>query len=366
MTDAAPQARILVVDDDPAGRTGLAKLLALDGYLVTSAASGEAALESVAEAFPDLVLTDVQMPGMHGVELCSRLQELDPELPVIVMTAHSAIESAVASLRAGATDYLVKPLSYDAVLWVVQKALAARTASRELDALRKRHEQQREEYLALVSHDLLNPLNNILMCVSVLKESLDKQGLVNDSKLAARAERNVARMTGMLTELTEATSLESGIRMTPSLVRCDVRELVRAAIEGIGEAGSRRITMEGDGAPCEVLADAGRLERIVVNLLTNALKYSPDDAPVLVRVARRGHGVDLTVTDRGIGIPAESLTLLFDRYYRAKGGKARATGLGLGLYIARQMVEALGGQIGVSSEPGAGSAFTVTIPALAA
>ena len=361
---SGPQAHVLVVDDDTSGRVGLAKLLTLDGYLVTTASTGEEALEEARRAFPDLVLTDVDMPGMHGVALCKHLRALDAELPVIVMTGHSDTESAIESLRAGATDYLVKPLQYDAVLWLVRETLARRAATRELASLKMRHEQQREEYLALVSHDLLNPLSNILMCVSLLHERLDKHGLKEELKLAERAERNVERMTAMLAELTEATSLESGQGTSPSVVRCDLRELVMTIVDGMGEARARRISVEGDVADALfVLADPGRLQRVVTNLLTNALKYSSDDAPVLARVVRRDANIELTVTDRGIGIPPESLPLLFDRYYRANGGKARASGLGLGLYIARLVVETLGGRIAVSSELGTGSTFTVTIPA---
>ena len=358
-------AHILVVDDDPAGRAGLAKLLTLDGYRVTMAASGEAALVEAAREFPDVVITDVEMPGMHGVALCKHLRSLDAELPVIVMTGHSGTESAIESLRAGATDHLVKPLQYDSVLWLVQKALGRRGEMRELELLRKHREQQREEYLALVSHDLLNPLSNIVLCVSVLKESLERHGMAKELALAERAERNVERMTAMLEELTEATSLESGPASTVSLISCDLHELLKGIVDGMNEARARRVSIdcEPTDAPL-VLADPGRLERVVANLLSNALKYSADDSPVVARLVRRGANIELAVTDIGIGIPAESLTLLFDRYYRAKGGKARASGLGLGLYIARLMVATLGGRVDVISELGAGSTFTVTLPAL--
>ncbi|HSO36758.1 MAG TPA: sensor histidine kinase, partial [Labilithrix sp.] len=101
---------------------------------------------------------------------------------------------------------------------------------------------------------------------------------------------------------------------------------------------------------------------VVSNLLTNALKYSADDAPVLVRIVRAGSSVQLSVVDHGIGIAAESLEMLFDRYYRASAGKARAEGLGLGLYIARLIVEAHGGRIDVVSQLGSGSTFRVTLP----
>jgi len=107
--------------------------------------------------------------------------------------------------------------------------------------------------------------------------------------------------------------------------------------------------------------NASRLERVVANFVTNALKYSAEDAPVSVRLARRGSDVSLEVIDRGIGIAPESVNRLFERYYRAPGGKARASGLGLGLYIARLIVEAHGGRIDVSSEVGKGSTFRLIL-----
>ena len=350
------RARILLVDDDIAARRALEKLLVSDGYAVTTASNGEIALAEAVREAPDLVLTDLEMPKMGDIALCEHLHELDRALPVILTTGHCGMESAIASLRAGAADYLIKPLQYEAVLWRVESTLARRAEAR-------RHEQQREEYLALVSHDLLGPLSNILMCTSLLKQSAESQGLAADVKLATRAEQNVKRMNAMLEELREATTLEShGVAL--ELMTCELRELVAGVVDRMGDAGARRISIEADDAsPHYVLGETFRLERVVTNLLTNALKYSADDAPVRAQVERRGGKVELTVVDRGIGIAPENIEVLFDRYYRTTAGKNRASGLGLGLYIARLIVATHGGRIDVSSKVGHGSAFTVTLPA---
>jgi len=144
---------------------------------------------------------------------------------------------------------------------------------------------------------------------------------------------------------------------------CDMRELVANAVDTLGDVHSRRITIETDEAsPCVVLADAARLERVVANLLTNALKYSADDTPVAVGVAQKDGAVEVVVTDRGIGIAPETRKRLFDRYYRTTGGKARASGLGLGLYIAHMIVELHGGRLEVESELGKGSTFKLILP----
>lgn len=518
--ETAAPARILVVDDDDGAREALETLLREEGFTTSTAPNGEAALAEAERALPDVVLTDLRMPGIHGVELCRRLREIDSDLPVIVMTAHSEMQAVIESLRAGAEDYLTKPLQYDVVHWSVERAIARRTAKREheelqrtlnerlvlssireqelaesearqreqlnallanltegvviadpsgrvlmindaarailgvgdehptVDALHsleaydvrglrlsneqrplmralrgetfteyevvrvrpngdrrrvlstgtsvtdadgkvalaivvfrdvtelRRLERQRDEYLALISHDLRNPLGVILMSLSMLK--MLKEPTDNNAELAPgssrdpgldlaeRAERNAKRMTAMLEELREATSLEAqGAAL--QCVATDLRELVANVVDSIDDVRARRITVEThDASPYVILADASRLERVVANLLTNALKYSAEDAPVGVRLAHQDSAIELEVVDRGIGIAPESVPRLFDRYYRTPGGKSQASGLGLGLYIARLIVDAHGGRIDVSSKVGKGSTFRLILPSHAA
>jgi signal transduction histidine kinase len=227
----------------------------------------------------------------------------------------------------------------------------------------RRLERQREEYLGLISHDLRDPLSAIMASAFMLKESLTKRALVKEVNLAERAERNVTRMGAMLDELTESTSLESqGLEL--SGVSVDLRDIVVNAVDRLDDARVRRVSIVADDASHIVFADMS-LERVVANLLTNALKYSAEDAPVIARVANTGATVELEVIDHGIGIAAESVKLLFDRYYRTRPGKERARGLGLGLYIARLIVEAHGGRIDVMSEVGKGSTFKLSLPAVA-
>ena len=505
-TAAERTARILVVDDDAGPRVLLEELLRGAGFVVSTAAEGEAALAEARRAPPDLVLTDLRLPLLGGAELCRRLHELDPELPVIVMTAHAVMQSVLDSLRAGAEDYLMKPLDCDAVIWCVERALERRAEKRAHEALLRslneqlvlsnvraqehadaeaqqrlqlnmllenldegvaiieasgrirmlnaaartilglgdgevssieaesmkvcdlqgqplgderrplvraargeqftdyevlyllpegerryvvstgtsvkdhagavalaivvfhdvtavrRLERQRDEYLALISHDLRNPLHTVLMSISRLKETMQKRGQAADVTTAERAERNAMRMTAMLEELFDATSLQSrGVELKRTA--CDLRALLGHVTADLGDSGSRRVSIHSDDASSYVVfADAAQIERVIVNLLTNALKYSPDGAPVTATVEHHGDTVQLKVMDRGIGIPPENVKRLFDRYYRAPGGKVHALGLGLGLYIARMIAEAHGGSMDASSEVGKGSTFRLELP----
>ncbi len=232
---------------------------------------------------------------------------------------------------------------------------------RDVTSLR-RLEQQREEYTALISHDLRSPLNVVLMTVDLLKKSLSEKQLTSDTEHLIRIERNAERMATMLDELNEATSLES--QATPvQHAPCDFGKLLDNVIAQLNEPRARRITVETVGAaPCILLADAVQLERCITNLLTNALKYSGPDTPVQVRLSRTTDHAKLDVIDRGIGIAPEDLKQICQRYYRTAASRAQAEGLGLGLYITRMIAEAHGGRIDVRSEVGKGSTFSLILP----
>jgi PAS domain S-box-containing protein len=511
--DSATRERVLVVDDNKDASAGLEMILRAEGFDVSTQPSGEAALMDARRAPPDVVLADLRPPGISALELCQRLHEIDRYLPVIFVTERTDVPSVVEGLRAGAEDYLVKPLERGAVVESVERALARRgvkmeqdsllrqlnerlvlssvreqehaeaeaeqranlhallaslndgvviaepgghvlmineagramlglgsdevssvdrlleleaydlegrprateqrTLARalrgeqfsELEVLRRRRdgerrrlvftgaslrdeddnvslaivvfrdvtelrllERQRDEYLALITHDLRNPLNSILLHVSGLKRSLAAKGLDQEVKRAERAAQNVAQMSAMLDELAEVTTIESEGVAILRRAACDLLALVTSVVDSMDESRARRVTIESDDAPYVAFADAARLARVITNLLTNALKYSADDALVNVRLVRKGPDIELDVVDHGIGIAPMDVDHLFDRYFRATTGKALAggLGLGLGLYITRLIVEAHGGRIQVSSEVGKGSTFRVTLPSYAA
>jgi NtrC-family two-component system sensor histidine kinase KinB len=226
----------------------------------------------------------------------------------------------------------------------------------------RRLEKEREEYTALISHDLRNPLASVLMFAGVLRKSMQTKGLTEEASVLQRVERNALRMNAMLEELVDATSLELHATELHRLP-LDLGEFVGGVVERLDGARTGRIVIEaGDGPPYIVFADALRIERCVVNLLTNALKYSPEESSVRIRLSRHRDQVVIDVIDSGIGVAPEALKRLFDRFYRTPGGKAKAEGLGLGLYIARLIVEAHGGRIEVHSEIGKGSTFSLILP----
>lgn len=233
---------------------------------------------------------------------------------------------------------------------------------RDVTALRQL-EQTKEEYLALISHDLRQPVTAVMAAAQLLQRQLAREGH-GEGAHARRATEilaNARRMDAMIQELLESSRLESGT-MT---LRKQPLELVRLVSNSVNRLGSDRVRVQAEsagGAPV-VLADAERIERVLTNLVSNALTYSPPGAPVLVRVGQRDDEAIVSVADQGAGIPPEELARLFQRFTRGHAGpRADAAGLGLGLYIARLIVEAHGGRIWADSDVGKGSTFSFALP----
>jgi signal transduction histidine kinase len=233
---------------------------------------------------------------------------------------------------------------------------------RDVSSLRQL-EAAREAYIHTISHDLRNPLTAVLGHAQLLGHLLRQKALPDAAKSAEAIERSAKRMAAMLGDLVESARLESG-QVRLNCQPLDLRQHLLDLKERLaGAMPTERVALEVPEPVPNVLADVDRLERILGNLLSNALKYSPGDAPVVVRLARRESEVVVTVVDRGPGIAPDELPHLFERYYRARRARQSRDGLGLGLYIAKGLIEAHGGRIWVESEIGKGSAFSFTLPA---
>lgn len=227
---------------------------------------------------------------------------------------------------------------------------------------RKRAEQFREEYVSLISHDLRGPLTPILGMAQWLRRVLASKGLAQEAHDAEIIVTNAKRMNSMIQDLVESTHLESGrLQMRKELT--DILELISSIASMVTTPEDRaRIWIESPQWVPPVTVDRERIERVVMNLLDNAVKYSPSDKPIVVQLGYRDGEAVISVTDQGVGISAQDLPHIFDRYYRVKTGK-KTEGLGLGLYIARLIVEAHGGHIWAESELGRGTTFYFTLPA---
>jgi PAS domain S-box-containing protein len=216
-------------------------------------------------------------------------------------------------------------------------------------------ERLQQEFLAVTTHELRSPVIGIKGNAQLMK----RRGAYSDRFVDAIIVQ-AQRLERLINDLLLASQIQAD-PLTLALKEIDLVVTVRAAVDYLGVEESA-VRIEAPEETLLVYADQPRLIQVLTNLLTNAIKYSPEGADVTVRVTRQGDEAHVSVADRGIGIPPEALPRLFDRFYRVTGTARHVQGLGLGLYIARRIAEAHGGRIGVKSEPGLGSSFTVTLP----
>ena len=358
---------VLVVDDTEANRTLLREILELDGHRVAVASDGPEALRRVEEEAPDLVLLDVSMPGMDGMEVCRRLRA-DPaseSLPVILVTALADRAHRLDGIAAGANDYLTKPIDRPDLLLRVRNALRLRRLHNELAAQYRKLrelEQLRDSLVHMLVHDLRSPLTGITVYLQMSRERILELG---DSQLHddfGEMSRSVAQLTDMVSDVLDVSRFEAGaMPLQPGPL--DLRTVVAEGVSALGPARHAAVAVDGGEEPVAAVADPEVIRRVVSNLVGNAVKFTPHGGQVRVEVATGSSGPEVRVSDTGPGIPPELHERIFEKFGQANGnGKPRVRSSGLGLAFCKLAVEAHGGRIGVVSAPGEGSTFWFSLP----
>jgi signal transduction histidine kinase len=403
----------LIVDDEPHSRRLLEVMLAAEGYVLATTATGEEALSKVTLEPPDLILLDLMLPGIDGCQVAASLKgsSATRNIPIIMITALDSREERVRGLKAGAEDFLSRPLDraelcarvrnllalkayghhYDLysqrlegeaashtaaliertkaleqqVVLCIEQTTALEERSRDLaDALQLAEQAGRakENLLGRVSHELRTPLNAILGWSEMLGAD-PNPALLQRGIPAIR--RNALAQERVIASLLDVSSIDAGslrIDTRPA----DLRLVVRNAIDIVRPAADAKqlsIVSAGDG-PAVVLGDPARLRQVLWHLLSNAVKFTPDGGAIRVHLQAAGGKVRLEVSDDGIGIPPEFLPHAFSGFTQADMSTTRKhPGLGLGLTLVRKLIEMQGGTVTALS-PGTdqGATFVVELP----
>jgi two-component system, sensor histidine kinase and response regulator len=373
------ETNILVIDDEPGIREGSKRALTPLGYHVQIAENGELGLQKVQSDNFDLVLIDVMMPGISGIDLISLIHQHDPETICIIVTGYATVELAVAALKQGAYDFLTKPFTSDELLLVVNQGLERRRLSletRRLQAIeaqaqRLAAEKERLEeldrakvaFIRLVTHELQAPISAITTYLDLILKGYiapDQQ-----REYLERSQERAKEQLALISDLLEFGRLkEVGSPKKPGIVHVDA--ILRAVLEQLEpQATEKQISITADiskgVAPTCMAAD--QVKSIWSNLISNAIKYTPPGGAINVSFRQENSNLLGQVRDTGIGIPEDAREKLFTEFYRAGNAKElNIPGTGLGLAIVKQIIEKAGGKISVESEVGKGSQFSFVLP----
>jgi len=482
--DGDVRPRVLVVDDEKRIRDGCIKMLAEEGFLAASAESGEIGLSMLESEHYDIVLLDLMMPGLSGLEALEHIGVSHPDTVVIVITGYATLEHGIEAMKKGAFDFLPKPFSPQELRLVIKKAMeyirtlhdvateksrvralinhlpggvvatdregvialanpsfmrmvgclgsdvigqplgkivtneAFNQMVREALAMpadefveltrefskgslstdeemvlgvqcipfrdrlgrnlgtvtvlhdvttHKKMEQLKSDFVSMVAHEIRSPMNSVLMQIQVLLKGRAGQVSEEQSRLLERVSEKVKGLSALASELLDLARIEAGL-VTQEKEKLDVAGLLRdqvAFYEERARGKGIRLSLVETPDLSPILGNRFNMEEVLSNLISNAIRYTPEGGHIEVSGRMEEGHVCLEVSDTGFGIPEEERSRIFDRFYRIKNEKTRyITGTGLGLSIVKSIVDAHNGMIQVKSEPGRGSTFSVCLPVM--
>lgn len=353
---------VLIVDDYRDNLQVLARNLEAAGFEVALAANGDEALTTAENLLPDLILLDIIMPGLDGLEVCRKLKTspATQDIPVIFLTAKAGDEEIVAGFDAGAVDYLTKPFNPAELLARVRTHVALRQTRAALE----RANADKTRFFSIIAHDLKSPLYGITGLLDATLEGIEEATREQVQEDLGVINEAAGNLLVLLNNLLNWSRLQNGT-MPFQPVALNLGEVVNGIISlYTGRAREKNLRLSASVAEGTTLeADADMLQTILRNLVGNALKYTRDGGQVTVRASAAGGQVELVVADEGIGISPTNLEKLFSLHTSfTTQGTRMEEGTGLGLLLVRDLVHRHGGTITVESAVGLGTTVIVTLP----
>ncbi len=356
---------ILVIDDEEIMRDSCTQILTKDGFQAETAEDGTIGLEMLREIKPDLVLVDLKMPGISGMEVLGKIKEIDPNIISVVITGYATVESAVDAMKIGAYDFLPKPFTPDQLRIIIKRGLERRKLILETESLRQEKKLMEENFITMVSHQLRSPLVTIIQYYEVILGGMVGDVPEKQKEIIQKTKTRLEGLLKLITDWLDVAKLDSG-QIVDNIKPVSAKKIVTKVIEDL-----RPLTQEENISlelgPCStndiVQGDAETLEQVFSNLVSNAIRYNRPHGKVIISIKENTDYIAVEVQDTGIGIAKEHLPFIFDQFFQVKRGEdKKMKGTGLGLSIAKKIVDAHNGSIQVKSELSKGSTFTVLLP----
>jgi two-component system NtrC family sensor kinase len=367
--------RLLLVDDEEDFRRTIAKRLKRRGIASEQAGTGEECLSILKQKPMDLVVLDVKMPGMNGIETLHHIKEKYPKTEVIMLTGHATTQDGVDGIKKGAFDYLTKPIELEHLLGKIKQAYEK--ILREEEKLREakfraKMEQQMiatERLASLgtlaagVAHEINNPLAIIKESVGWMKLILNKEEL---AQMPRKKDFSIAldKIESAIERARKIThQLLGSVKETNSaFAEVKINELTEEAVDLVKKEAKNKnieITTETDPSVGPIWSDSYKLRQVLINLITNAVHATGSGGKIAIKLEDTSEGISLTVSDTGQGIPKENLEKIFEPFFSTK---PPGEGTGLGLFVSRSIIEKLGGKMEVESQLGQGTSFCIRLP----
>jgi len=361
--------RILTVDDSITIRAFLRRLLTEQGANVDAATTGEEALAfcRLGQKY-DLIILDLLLPDTDGIEILRQIRMSDDESAIVMLTGMGGVKSAITAVQHGADGYIEKHDlnvggDHAEFFYALGQALQRRAGL----VAQKQLSQVRADFYSMVTHDMRNPAAASVMIVNLLLEDYADSLTPAQIELLSMANDASRKLLSLINDYLDFAKIDAGY-LKLDCQNVDLRGVIEAGLRlGRMQAQSRgqTITLDLPAQPVQSYVDVERVKQVVDNLVSNAVKYTPEGGQITVQLRAEGKFAVLRVADTGQGISKSQMEVLFSKYHRVPGETARRIqGTGLGLFIVKQTAEAHGGSVSVESEgvPGQGSTFIVKLP----
>ena len=373
-------AKILVIEDEGEVRKSYIDMFGFFGYDVQAVSNGHDGVKLLNEQDYDIVVTDLNMPGMDGLEVLKYVKKNKPHIEVIVITGYATLENAIKAMKVGAYDYFTKPVDIDHVRIILSKCVKQLRAKKENEELRSLNQQLREinemkdKFITITNHELRTPITVLKGYIELIDYFLEDAKNHDISEALGIINNTMSELISIVEQMHDMSSINYGKKkfFATDIHIQDLLQSIFREMKLLFERRNLDFRLELNGPAVVVHGDFHRLKRSIRELMQNALKFTPENGSVHISysVNQLNNNVFIKVSDTGIGIPADKQNLVFEPFYEVQDAINHMTsktefmggGIGLGLTLAKEIFESHRGSLLLESEEKKGSVFTVVLP----